>query len=145
MNRINIITLGVENVSKSLEFYRDGLGFETPVNEENHAIVFFNNGGTKLALYPLSGLAEDVNVPDLKHRGSAFPGITLAYNTKTKEEVDEILDKIENLGGKVVKKAHDTFWGGYGGYFTDLDGYYWEVAYADSWIFDKNDMLVITE
>ena len=104
MNRINIITLGVENVSKSLEFYRDGLGFETPVNEENPAIVFFNNGGTKLALYPLSGLAEDVNVPDLKHRGSAFPGITLAYNTKTKEEEDEILDKIENLGGKVVKK-----------------------------------------
>ena len=145
MNRINIITLGVKNVVKSLEFYRNGLGFETPVEDENPAIVFFNNNGTKLALYPLQGLAEDVAVPDLKNRDSAFPGITLAYNAKTKEEVDEILDKIENLGGKVVKKAHDTFWGGYGGYFTDLDGYYWEVAYADSWIFDKNDMLIITE
>ena len=145
MNRINIITLGVDIVSKSLEYNRDGLGFETPVSEEKPAIVFFNNGGTKLALYPLSGLAEDVNVPDLKERGSAFPGITLAYNAKNKGEVDEILNKIESLGGKVVKKAADTFWGGYGGYFTDLDGYYWEVAYADSWLFDENDMLIITE
>jgi uncharacterized glyoxalase superfamily protein PhnB len=145
VNRINIITLGVKSVLKSLEFYRDGLGFETPSKEENPAIVFFNNGGTKLALYPLAGLQDDLGDSDLVPKSTGFSGITLAYNAKSKEEVDSILNKIESIGGKVVKKAHDTFWGGYSGYFTDLDGYYWEVAYADSWIFDENDMLVITE
>ena len=145
MNRINIITLGVKNVVKSLEFYRDGLGFETSVTDENPPIVFFNNRGTKLAVYPLLELEKDTADPDLISRKTAFPGITLAYNAKSKEEVDEVLNKIEKIGGKVVKKAHDTSWGGYGGYFTDLDGYYWEVAYGDFWIFDENDMLIITE
>lgn len=145
MNRINIITLGVEDVAKSCDFYRDGLGFSTPNKEETPSIVFFNNGGTKLALYPISELAKDINEANPPQKNNTFTGFTLAYNAKSKQEVDDVFKKIEQIGGVIVKSPQDVFWGGYSGYFQDLDGYYWEVAYADSWIFDENDMLIITE
>jgi uncharacterized protein len=142
MNRINLITLGVKNISQSLKFYRDGLGFETSVAEETPGIVFFKNGGTKLALYPLDELAKDIN-ENAPPAGRGFSGITLAYNAKSAEEVDKIINSAEMAGGKIVKAPQKVFWGGYSGYFLDLDGYYWEVAYAESWKFDENDMLII--
>jgi uncharacterized protein len=142
MNRINLITLGVKNISQSLRFYRDGLGFETSVTEENPGIVFFKNGGTKLALYPLDELAKDINGEDPSSR-QGFSGITLAYNAKSAEEVDQIFETVEQAGGKIVKSPQKVFWGGYSGYFLDPDGYHWEVAYAESWKFDENDMLII--
>lgn len=144
MNRVNITTLGVKDVAKSAEFYKK-LGFITPSKEENPSIVFFNNGGTKLALYPLEELAKDINESDPPKISTGFNGVTLAYNAKTKNEVDSIFGQIEGFGGKIIKSPKPTFWGGYSGYFQDPDGYYWEVAYADSWIFDENDMLIITE
>jgi catechol 2,3-dioxygenase-like lactoylglutathione lyase family enzyme len=145
MNRINIITLGVKDVQKSLLFYRDGLGFITPSTEEQPAIVFFNNGGSKLALYPYDELLKDTGLPAAARASEGFCGITLAYNAKTKEEVDDIFAKVESLGGRVTKAPEKVFWGGYSGYFQDLDGYLWEVAYADFWQFDDRDMLIITE
>lgn len=144
MNRINITTLGVKDVAKSAEFYKK-LDFITPSKEKNPSIVFFNNGGTKLALYPLEELAKDINESDPPKISTGFNGFTLAYNAKTKNEVDSIFGQIEGFGGKIIKSPKPTFWGGYSGYFQDPDGYYWEVAYADSWIFDENDMLIITE
>jgi catechol 2,3-dioxygenase-like lactoylglutathione lyase family enzyme len=143
MNRINLIALGVRDIEKSRAFYRDGLGFSTPNNEENPPVVFFNNGGTKLELYPLQGLAKDISETNPPAISQGFSGITLAYNAKTKAEVDAIFSKIEAIGGTIAKPPQPVFWGGYSGYFRDLDGYYWEVAYADSWKFDKNDMLII--
>lgn len=142
MNRINLITLGVKNISQSLKFYHDGLGFETSVTEETPGIVFFKNGGTKLALYPLDELSKDINESD-PPAGQGFSGITLAYNAKSAEEVDRIFETVEQAGGKIVKAPQKVFWGGYSGYFSDPDGYYWEVAYAESWNFDENDMLII--
>lgn len=142
MNRINLITLGVKNISRSLTFYRDGLGFETSVTEENPGIVFFKNGGTKLALYALNELAKDIDEKNPPVR-QGFSGITLAYNAKSSEEVDRIFEIVEQAGGKIVKAPCRVFWGGYSGYFSDPDGYYWEVAYAESWKFDDNDMLII--
>ncbi|MEH7255365.1 VOC family protein [Neobacillus niacini] len=142
MNRINLITMGVKDISHSLKFYRDGLGFETSVKEENPGIVFFKNGGTKLALYPLEELAKDIN----EHEppiGKGFSGITLAYNAKSAQAVDQIFEKVERAGGTIIKAPQRVFWGGYSGYFSDPDGYYWEVAYAESWKFDENDMLII--
>ncbi|SCM82736.1 Glyoxalase/bleomycin resistance protein/dioxygenase [uncultured Sporomusa sp.] len=143
MNRINLIALGVRDIKKSRAFYRDGLGFATRNNEEDPQIVFFNNGGTKLELYPLEELAKDINEANPPAISNGFSGITLAYNAKSKEEVDSIFSKIEGIGGSIVKQPQLVFWGGYSGYFRDLDGYYWEVAYADSWKFDENDMLII--
>ena len=143
MNRINLICLGVRDIVKSRAFYRDGLGFATPNNEEDPKIVFFNNGGTRLELYPLQGLAADIDADSPPASREGFGGITLAFNAKSKEEVDAIFSSIEAIGGKIVKAPRTVFWGGYSGYFQDPDGYYWEVAYSDQWRFDENDMLVI--
>lgn len=142
MNRINLLTLGVKDINKSLKFYRDGLNFETSVNEENPSIVFFKNGGTRLALYPLDKLAEDINEQNAP-KGNGFSGITLGYVAKSKEEVDEIIKSAEKAGGIIEKTPQRVFWGGYSGYFSDLDGYHWEVAYSECWNFEDNDMLVI--
>ena len=142
MNRINIITLGVSDMSRSLKFYRDWLGFKTSIKEDNPDIVFFSNNGTKLALYPGDGLAEDINKNN-PPQGEGFSGITLAYNAKTRAEVDEIIKKIKETGGEVVKEPQEVFWGGYSGYFSDPDGYYWEVAYSEDWEYDENDMLIV--
>lgn len=143
MNRINLIALGVKDIVKARAFYKAALGFQTPNTEDNPQIVFFNNKGTKLELYPLEGLAKDINENNPPATAQGFSGITLAYNAKTKEEADAIFAKIEGLGGKIIKTPRTVFWGGYSGYFTDLDGYYWEVAYSESWKFDGNDMLII--
>ena len=139
--RISIITLGVEDLDRSLKFYRDGLGFETSA-EEGADIAFFRTGGTCLALYPREKLAEDVAPGHPDERG-AFPGITLAHNTRRKEEVEEVLAQAERAGGTLLKPAQDVFWGGFSGYFADPDGYLWEVAYSDGWQFHADGSLVI--
>lgn len=139
-SRISIITLGVENLDRSREFY-SALGFEPAKNAEE-GIVFFKTGGVCLALYPFKALAEDV-YEELDPKRSGFSGITLAHNTRAKSEVDEILNLAERIGGRIVKPAQDVFWGGYSGYFSDPDGYLWEVAYADFWQFNEDGSLVI--
>ncbi|MEZ5489614.1 MAG: VOC family protein [Gammaproteobacteria bacterium] len=140
-SRISIITLGVEDLERSHRFYNQGLGFPTSRDPEQ-GIVFFQTSGVCLALYPLTKLAEDVS-PSLSAKRSGFSGITIAHNTKSREEVDAVLKLAENAGGRIEKPAQDVFWGGYSGYFSDPDGYYWEVAYADSWEFNNDGSLVI--
>lgn len=138
---ISIITLGVADLERSYRFYHDGLGL--PISSKpDSGIIFFKTGGVCLALYPLEKLAEDVS-PDLSSTRAAFSGITLAHNTRKKDEVDAILQLTEKAGGKIEKTAQTVFWGGYSGYFSDPDGYLWEVAYADSWQFNKDGSLVI--
>ncbi len=142
MNRINLICLGVSDIEKSLSFYQS-LGFQT-LAEKNAPIVFFNNQGSKLELYPIEELAKDINAdaPPPINR-TQFSGITLACNMKSKQEVDDLMLRVREVGGKIAKEPQTVSWGGYSGYFQDPDGYYWEVAYGDSWKFDENDMLVI--
>jgi catechol 2,3-dioxygenase-like lactoylglutathione lyase family enzyme len=118
------------------------MGFETSVDEENPQIVFFNSRGTKLAIYPLDELAMDIN-PKNPPTGQGFSGITLAYNARSTEEVDKILQKAEMAGGRIEKYAQKVFWGGYSGYFCDPDGYFWEVAYWEGWKFDENEMIIV--
>lgn len=146
MNRLNIITLGTKDIAKSHEFFKR-LGFDTSIRgtESNPDIIFFRNEGTRIALYPLDELALDVNKDNPPEIASGFSGITLAYNAKSNEEVDEILKKAESAGAIIQKEPQKTDWGGYGGYFTDLDGYYWEVAYGEFWEFDESNMLVIDD
>jgi hypothetical protein len=92
-------------------------------------IVFFQLGGAALALYPRSELAKDANVsPD----GQGFSGISLAYNTRNRQEVDSVLLQAEAAGAKILKPAQEAFWGGYSGYFADPDGFLWEVAWNPS-------------
>lgn len=138
--RISIITLGVADVDRSVQFYRDGLGFPTSA-KEGDPIAFFSTAGVRLALYPLEKLAEDIG-PGV-HPAKGFGGITIAHNVRTKEEVIAVLSLAERAGGKIVKQAQDVFWGGHSGYFSDPDGYYWEVAWSEQFRFDKNGMLMM--
>lgn len=145
MNRINLICLGVKNLEQSLKFYK-AIGFKTYEKSNNPPIVFFDNEGTKLELYPLEKLAKDINEsnpPQLTSGG--FCGITLACNMKSEQEVDTFMDLVEKNAGVIVKAPQKVFWGGYSGYFQDPDGYYWEVAYSGHWKFNENNMLIIEQ
>lgn len=123
--KISIITLGVRDFGKALRFYQD-LGFKTHKYKEGEDVVFFEMEGTWLALYPKEKLAEDATV---SAEGSGFTGISLAHNVGSKEEVDEVFKLAISVGAKPIKKPQEVFWGGYTGYFSDPDGYLWEVSY----------------
>jgi catechol 2,3-dioxygenase-like lactoylglutathione lyase family enzyme len=126
--RISFITLGVDDLERSLRFYRDGLGFPTTRTAEQ-GIIFFQTTGVCLALYPYEALAKDVS-DDFVGERSKFTGITLAHNVRQKDEVDRILQQAQAAGGKIEKPAQNTSWGGYAGYFSDPDGYLWEIAFG---------------
>lgn len=122
--KISIITLGVKDLKKATSFYQN-LGFKLQKNS-NAEISFFKQKGTWLSLFPIGLLAKDAKQ---KYKKISFRGFTLACNFKTMEEVNKFLVKAEKIGGIVVKKPQKTDWGGYSGYFQDLDGYLWEIAY----------------
>lgn len=138
--RISIITLGVTDLERSLRFYRDGLGFPTTRNADD-GIIFFQTRGVCLALYPYHQLARDISdsLPPVRQK---FNGITLAHNVRTKEEVDQVLAQAKSAGGKIEKPASETDWGGYSGYFSDPDGYLWEVA-CGAFEFNPDGSLIV--
>ena len=138
--RISIITLGVKDLERSLRFYRDGLGLPT-TRKANQGIIFFQTLGTCLALYPYGELAKDVSENFVVEK-SKFTGVTLAHNVRSREEVDAVLKQAEQAGAKIEKKAADTFWGGYSGYFSDPDGYLWEVAWGAFDLRDDGSLIV---
>lgn len=141
MNKITCICLGVRNMTQSIHFYRDKLGFKTDETSDNPPVIFFNTPGTKFELFPLEGLAQDISHENPPKINSGFAGITLAYNVKNKEEVNQVIDVVRSSGGTIVKEPQDVFWGGYHAYFMDLDGYYWEVAWGPNFKYDENEML----
>jgi len=140
-SRISLITLGVADVARSIRFYRDGLGFATTAREGD-PIAFSATAGTRLAVYPLDKLAEDIG-PGVRPSSPGFSGITLAHNVRRKEDVAGVLALAARSGGRIVKEAQDVFWGGYNGYFEDPDGHYWEVAWAEQFRFDETGSLIL--
>jgi uncharacterized protein len=126
--RISIVTLGVGDLERSLRFYRDGLGLPTTWTTDR-GIIFFQTTGTCLALYPYAELAKDIADRPTPDR-SKFTGITFAHNVREKHEVDQVLEQARKAGAKIEKPAQDASWGGYSGYFSDPDGYLWEVAWG---------------
>ena len=131
--RLNIITLGVQNLQKSKTFYKNALGWE-PAKGSDDNIVFFNHGGIIPSLYPLDKLAEDA---EISAKRSGFSGVTLAINQDSKEAVIEIYNKAVQNGAQVLVEPRDTFWGGFDAYFADPDGHSWEIAWAPFWKFDE--------
>lgn len=125
MKRLNILTLGVDNLKESQKFYEELFSWK-PTSEDTENIVFFNQGGYILALFPKEELAKDANVDPA---GSGFSGITLAHNEQSKKEVDEFYAKALSLGAEKVKEPEEVFWGGYSGYIKDPSGHLWEIAY----------------
>ena len=122
--RISLITLGVSDLARSIEFYRDGLGL--PKRDGPDGIAFFETSGTWLSLYARKSLAEDATVPS---DGSGFRGFALAHNVGSPEEVDRLLQQAVDAGATLRKAGQKASWGGYSGYFEDPDGFLWEVAW----------------
>jgi catechol 2,3-dioxygenase-like lactoylglutathione lyase family enzyme len=134
--RITLITIGVDDLERSLRFYRDGLGLKTEgiigTEFEHGAVAFFDlQGGLKLALWPRKSLAHDSGIP---LGGPSPTEFALAHNVSSKAEVDEVMEQARRAGAVIVKPARDTFWGGYAGYFQDPDRHLWEVAWNPEWV-----------
>ena len=136
--RITLLTLGVLDLEKATKFYADVLG--TPPNTSYEGVTFIELPGTWLALYPLERLAADIS-PDVPINRSGFSGVTLAYNARSRDEVVGIVRRAETAGACIVKDPQETFWGGFSGYFADLDGYHWEIAWGPMFDFTDNGEL----
>ena len=126
-----MLTLGVDDLERSLKFYRDGLGWATQgivgTEFENGAVVFFDlEGGLKLALWKRGSLAIDAGV---RATPPSITELSIGHNVRTRDEVDQAMRQAAAAGARVVKPASETFWGGYAGYFQDPDGHLWEVLW----------------
>lgn len=134
--RITALTIGVDDLEVSLRFYRDGLGFATEgiVGKEFEygAVVFIDlQPGLRLALWPRTSIAHDTG---LVAGPASSTEMTLGHNVSSKAEVDAVMTRATSAGATIVKPAHDTFWGGYSGYFQDPDGHLWEVVWNPQWL-----------
>lgn len=133
--RITVITLGVDDLEGAVGFYRDGLGLPTEgvvgTEFEHGAVAFFElEHGVKLALYGREDLAHDAQLDQTEPSPTEF---SLGHNVGSQGEVDSVMEQAEEAGARIVKPAQSTFWGGYAGYFQDLDGHLWEVAWNPAW------------
>lgn len=133
--RVTVLTIGVDDLEASLRFYRDGLGFATEgiIGEEFEygAVVFIPlQSGLRLALWPRKSIAHDTG---LAVGPRSATELTLGHNVASIGAVDAIMAKAETAGARIVKAAHATFWGGYSGYFQDLDGHLWEIVWNPEW------------
>ncbi len=129
--RITVITVGVNDLEKSLSFYRDGLGLPTEgivgKEFEHGAVAFFDlQLGLKLAIWPHGDIAHDASIPQSAQSATEF---TIGHNVRSKQEVDAVMEQARNAGATITKEAQVTFWGGYAGYFQDPDGHLWEVVW----------------
>lgn len=131
--KLNLITLGVDDFEKSVAFYENGLGWKKS-DKSMPGLALFNLGGIVLCLHRRNELAGDAT---LTYQPTGFSGMTISHNTRSEEEVDEVMKLVASLGATIVKPAQKVYWGGYSGYFKDLDGYLFEVAYNPFWELDE--------
>ena len=136
--RLTIVTMGVKDLKVASEFYEKKIGWKK-MKSSNEFISFFQLNGILLSLYPKEKLAEDATV---SQDGNGFKGFTLAYNTRSKEEVNELVEKLENRGVKIIKRATVTFWGGYSSYVSDSDENLWEIAFNPFLPLDDNGNII---
>jgi hypothetical protein len=123
--RMTMIGLGVNNLDKAADFYENAFGWQRdPMGDEN--IIFYRLNGVLVSLYGREALAEDATVDAA---GSGFKGFTLAYNTRSEAEVDNLIEELRRKGVKIVKEPQKVFWGGYSSYVADPDGNLWEIAF----------------
>lgn len=124
--RISVTTLGVADLGRAVSFY-EALGWNRGNTDEG--VAFFQIPGGVFALWSRAALAEEAGLPD----SGGFGGIVLAYNTRSKSEVDAVLAEAKGAGARIIRPAGETFWGGYSGYFADPEGHPWEVAWNPAW------------
>ena len=121
---ISMVTLGVKDVATAAAFYREGLGF--PQLESPPEVAFFKLTGTWLGLYSREALAQEGGVDTAVGAGTAF---SLAHNVASQSDVETVMAQAQAAGARITQAARVMAWGGYCGYFVDLDGHLWEVAY----------------
>src|SRR2546421_10658460 len=117
--RISLVTFGVKDLARARAFY-ESMGWRGALQPDDE-IVFFQAGSMVFGLWTKLG-------------GSGAPGIELAHNVRSPDEVDTLLGEAERAGGRIVRPGHPAVWGGYTGAFADPDGYVWEVAYNPDWL-----------
>lgn len=122
---ISMVTLGVSDLVRATEFYRNGLSLPYSEHSNEH-VSFFELSGAWLGLFSWDALAADATVPP---QGQGFRGVTIAHNLSSESEVDKMMAEAAEAGAEIIKRADKVFWGGYSGYFRDLDGHLWEVAF----------------
>lgn len=137
--RINLITLGVSDLARSTEFY-ESFGWKKS-DQSAETVTFMQLGVNVLSLFPYEKLAEDAELPPGERQ--SFPGFTLAINADSQQEVDEIINSAREIGATITKEPQEVFWGGYSGYFSDPDGFLWEVAHNPFFPKDDNGYLDI--
>jgi len=125
--RLSLVTLGVSDLSRARAFY-EALGWHTGAAPDDD-VVFFQAVGMVIALWSREKLAEDSGVED----GGGWGGVTLAYNTRSPKEVDEVIEQARAAGATIPREPGETFWGGYSAMFLDPDGHPWEVAHNPRW------------
>jgi uncharacterized protein len=135
--RLTLITLGVSDLERARRFY-EGLGWSTGA-EEGDDVVFFQAGGMVVALWDRANLAEDSAVSD----SGGWGGVTLAYNTRTPDEVDSVIEEARAAGGTIGREPAETFWGGYSAVFIDPDGHPWEVAHNPRWTIEEDGSVTL--
>ena len=129
--RITVLTIGVNDLEKSLKFYRDGLGLKTDgiigKEFEYGAVVFIDlENGMKLALWPRKSLAREAGIKEMP---ASATELSIGHNVNSKKGVDVVMAQAKKADAKIIKPAQKTFWGGYAGYFADPDGHLWEVVW----------------
>jgi catechol 2,3-dioxygenase-like lactoylglutathione lyase family enzyme len=134
--RLTLLTLGVDDVERAARFYA-ALGMKRGVKKAED-VAFFNAGGAVLAVWKRANLAQDAGVPDT---APGFSGVALAFNVEDEPSVEKVLQAAAAAGGKIVKPAQRAFWGGYTGYFSDLDGHLWEVAHNPGFPLDERGLI----
>lgn len=134
---ISTITLAVNNLDRSMRFYRDGLGLRTEgivgtqfkgsASTPAGAVVMFELAGEmKLALYPATELAKDAGIDLATPTVGRF---AIGHTVSSKQEVDAVLDEVRRAGGALLGRVGERPWGIYSGYFADPDGHLWEVLH----------------
>ncbi|HZD22267.1 MAG TPA: VOC family protein [Acidimicrobiia bacterium] len=137
--RLSLVTLGVSDLERSRTFYRN-LGWKESSRSQVD-VAFFQADGMVLGLWDRISLAEDSAVED----GGGWGGVTLAYNTRSKAEVDAVIEEARFAGATIGREPGETFWGGYSGVFIDPDGHPWEVAYNPSWVIEDDGAITLPE
>ena len=130
--RVSLITLGVRDLQRARTFY-ESMGWVSAASPSDD-VVFFQTGGSILALWDRSSLAEDSGVGD----SGGWGGVTLAYNTSSEADVDAVIARADECGASIARPPASTFWGGYSGVFIDPDGHPWEVAHNPGWRLDEH-------
>ncbi len=132
---VSVLTLGVSDLNRALAFYRDGLGLPTEgivgTEFEDGAVAFFRlNGGLTLALWPVTSMAKEAGLRETEMRSGA---VAIAHNVGSRSEVDDVIGDAAAAGAVITDPPRERFWGGYAGYFQDLDGHIWEIAWNPHW------------